>query len=248
MPDYNKCYMTIPQHILTYVIGAIIAGAVVFIFYHNFLISVILGLAIGSYLERMFADSTVRKRKRALRVQFRTFLESMTIATRAGGSPTHAITSALDDLRVSYRDDSDIVLEISNIIERYERGGIALTSLFNDFADRSGLEDIYTFASIYQVIEGKTSSISDILAETSQIIGDKIEIEQEIETAITSAKSENSMMLLMPIIIVLTMTFMGGELLESLFTTIEGRLSATVSLIIFAVSYSLSVKLTSIDV
>lgn len=248
MPIYYKCNMKPFAHILAYIICSLIASAVMYIFYHLILLSLILGFLLGVYLERMYAASTTKKRMRNLRLQFRTFLESMSVATRAGSTSVRALEVARDELKISYRPDSDIVLEIENIITRYHNGGIALSVLFNDFAERSGLEDIKSFASIYEVIEGKSYKISEILTETSEIIGDKIEIEQEIETTITSAKSETYMMLLMPIIIVLAMSFMGGELLEALFETMRGHLAATASLILFVVSYILAARASDINV
>ena len=83
---------------------------------------------------------------------------------------------------------------------------------------------------------------------TEEVIRDKVEIEQEIETTITSAKSETMVMLIMPIVIVVAMSSMGGGLLESLFTTLVGHICATVALIIFGISYVLAVKSSKIEV
>ena len=55
-------------------------------------------------------------------------------------------------------------------------------------------------------------------------------------------------MLIMPIIIVIAMSCMGSGLLDSLFTTAAGHFSATVALIIFAISYILAVKSSEIEV
>ena len=56
------------------------------------------------------------------------------------------------------------------------------------------------------------------------------------------------MMLIMPIIIVVMMSSMGGGLLDTLFTTMTGHLAATVALILFAVSYIIAVKASTIKV
>ena len=247
MTLYYKCNMTPLQHALAYIIGTLAASAVVYIFYHLLFPSVVIGALLGIYLEKMFAASTVRKRQRNLRLQFRTFLESMSVATRAGNTEIKAMESALDDLRISYRPDADIVVEIENILTSYKNGGIQLRTLFDDFADRSDLEDIRSFASIYNVIEGRNDRIGSVLADTSEIIGDKIEIEQEIETTITSAKSETTMMLILPIVIVLCMSLMGGELMSSLYSP-SGYLASTIELIIFIVSYVIAVRASQIDV
>ena len=105
-----------------------------------------------------------------------------------------------------------------------------------------------SFASIYEVIEGKSSRSSEILRQTQQVISDKMEIEAEIETMITSTKSEQTMMLIMPILIVGCMSLMGEGFMDVLYTTTAGRLVSTLVLVIFAAAFFLSEKLTSIKV
>lgn len=235
------------QHLAVYLASSAVAAVLVYLFYHILILSVVLGLLLGIYLEKMFADGVVSRRRRNLRLQFRTFLESMSVATRAGSTEVHAIESALNDLRVSYKPDADIVQEVEHILRSYKNGGIPLKYLFSDFAERSGLEDIRSFAAIYNVIEGKNDRIGDILTQTAEIIGDKIEIEQEIETTITGAKSETYMMLVLPILLVVAMSAMGGELMSSLFEFPRGTMAATAALVLFAVSYVIAVKVSDIN-
>lgn len=248
MPVYYKCNMKKYQHILMYILFSILVSVIAFLFYHLVLVSVLIGFAVGIYVEKMYAESTIKKRQKILRLQFKDFLESMSVAVRAGNVEIHALKSALKDLKLSYNSKADIVREVENIILQYEKGGIELKVLFEDFAERSDIEDIRSFATIYSVIEGKSDRFGDILMETETIIADKIEIEQEIETVITSAKSETTMMLIMPIIIVVAMSAMGGELLEALFTTSAGHLAATAALVIFGISFVLAVKCSDIEV
>jgi len=248
MTVYYKCNMTKMQHILAYIVSSALIGAIAYIFYYIVWAAVVIGLIGGFFLEKMYAQTTIQKRQAALRLQFRDFLESMAVAARAGNVEIKALHSALDDLTVSYNEKADIVLEVKNIIHQYEMGGIELKVLFRDFADRSGLEDIRNFAIIYAVIEGKNDRFGDIIVQTQEIIADKIEIEQEIMTTISSAKSETNMMLILPIIIVLMLPTMGGGLLDALFTTALGHLVATVCLIIFGSAYVIAVKVSKIEV
>ncbi len=247
MPVYTECNMKRYEHVLAYAAASALAAGVAWLFYRVVLVSAALGLLAGIYLERMYAQSTVKKRQKALRLQFKEFLSSMGVAARAGNVEVQALRSALKDLRLSYNAKADIVKEVENIILQYEKGGIELKLLFEDFAQRSGLEDVRSFAAIYAVIEGKSDRFEIILTETEQIIGDKLEIEQEIETTITSAKSETMMMLIMPIVIVAVMSGM-GKFFDSLFTTPSGRVAATVALLIFGLSFVLAVKSTDIEV
>lgn len=248
MPAYYICNMSRGQHILIYALVSLAAGIVVYLFYHLVPVSIAAGLIIGIFLEKMYADSTVKKRKKKLRLQFREFLESMAVAARAGNVELQAIKSAAMDLRLSYTEESDIVREIDNIIVQYEGGGIAIKDLFQDFAERSDLADIRNFANIYAVIEGKSDRFGEIVVQTRDIIGEKIEVEQEIETQIGSAKSETYTMLVMPIVMVIFLSAMGGDMMSALFTTFAGHAAATVALMLFVVSFIMAIKFTDIDV
>ena len=84
--------------------------------------------------------------------------------------------------------------------------------------------------------------------QTNDIIGEKIEVEQEIETGITAAKSETNVMLVMPIVIVIMLSAMGGGFMDALFTTAIGRIAATIALVLFVISFVLAKKFTNIDV
>lgn len=246
MPIYYKCNMTKLQHTVVYVIAGIALSCVAYLFYHMVPVSVIAGFLGAVFVEKMYADYTVAKRQRELRLQFKEFLESMSVAVGAGNVEIQAVRSALNDLKIAYNDKADMVVEVENILLQYEKGGKQLKYLFQDLADRSRLDDIQSFATIYSVIEGKSDRFGDILVQTQQIIGDKIEIEQEIQTVITSAKSETNMMVVMPIVIVVAMSGMGGGIMDALFESTLGHLVATLSLVIFVASYIYALKVTDI--
>lgn len=249
LPIYYKCNMTKANHIIFYLIFGVGLSVLCFLFYHVVWISILMGFIAAFPLEKIYAKSTIKKRQLALRLQFKDFLSSMSVAARAGNVEIKAIKSALNDLKLTYTDKADIVVEVENIVLQYEKGGIELKDLFEDFANRSDLEDIRSFATIFRVIDGKNDKFGDVVVQTEEIISEKIEIEQEIETTITSAKTEAITMLFMPVLIVVMMSFMGGGLMDKLFTTwFPGHLVATVALIIFGISFVLMIKSTDVKV
>ena len=147
-----------------------------------------------------------------------------------------------------FNEKADIVREIGLIVSDYERAGIPMKDGFRELGLRSEIDDIISFATIYATIDGKTSDFGYIISQTHEIIRDKMEITMEIETSITSAKSEAYMMLVLPLVIVVAMTSMGGGLIDSLFTTFVGRLSATFGVACTFASYIIATKATEIEV
>ena len=248
LPVYYRCNMTKSEHLLVYFVLAVLLSVMCYLFYHIIPLSMVIGFLAAIPGEKIYAKSTIKKRQSSLLLQFKDFLSSMSVAARAGNVEIKAIKSALEDLKMTYADDADIVIEVENIILQYEKGGVELKLLFDDFAERSDLEDVRNFASIFKAIDGKNDRFGDVVCQTEEIISEKIEIEMEIETVITSAKTETMTMLFMPILVVVVMTIMGGGIMDNLFTTLLGHLAATVALIIFGISFVLMVKSTDIKV
>lgn len=160
----------------------------------------------------------------------------------------NAVVDSLRELKMIFNSDSDIVREIGLIVTDYEQAGIPMSRGFEEFGERSGIDDVSSFAAIYKTIEGKTSDFGYIVSQTRDIIKDKAEITMEIETSITSAKSEAYMMLVLPLILVAAMSTMGSGFLDALFTTAIGRASATVGVICTFVSYVIAVRAAEIEV
>lgn len=242
--------MTKTQHILAYLVFAVLIGAVFFIYYRSIPMAILGGILLAVWQEKNYAKSVMRKRQSRLRLQFKEFLEiiSISVSGGRGASMENAIIGALRELQMIFHKDSDIVKEISLIVSDYKQAGIPMTDGFAELGERSEIDDIISFAAIYKTIEGKTSDFGYVIAQTRDIIKDKVEIKMEIETNITSAKSETYMMLVLPLLLIIMMSTMGSGFLDNLFTTAIGRVAATIGLICTLVSYVIAMKAVEINV
>jgi len=245
IPDYTVSPAKLPDHILAYLIGFIAAFAVVFIFYKIVIVSVIAGALFGVIFIFTSAQGKTKKRRSKLRVQFFDLLEAMSVAMRAGNPPLKALESAREDLSLIYAEDADIIIELDIIIARFNNA-VPLSEVFADFGRRSGLEDINSFASIYATIEGKSSRADEIVREIQQIIADKMEIEMEIDTMMTAAKSEVNIMLFMPLVILGIIGYAGAGFMDAIYTTQIGRIVSTIGLIVFIISFIMARKFSSV--
>ena len=247
---YYEDNMTRAQHLAAYLIFAAAIGVILYIYYHLFLLSLLGGLALSWLQEKNYAKSVQRKRKNQLRLQFKEFLEIISISISGGSarSMENAIMDSVHDLEMLYNEKADIVREIRLIVSDYQSAGIPMSRGFQELGERSEIDDIVSFATIYATVEGKTSDLGYIISQTHDVIKDKVEITMEIETGITSAKSEAYMMLVLPLVLIVVMSSMGSDFLGSLFTTAIGRLAATVGVICTFVSYIIAVRATEIEV
>lgn len=246
-PDYQESPCTVFDHVLAFLIGAAAGFAVLFIFYKLVPLSLAGGAIVGIVNIIASERSAMRKRLTRLRVQFFDMLEAMSVAMRAGNPPLKALESARKDLAMIYAEGSDILRELDVIMQRFHNA-IPLSEAFSDFAQRSGLEDAASFASIYATIEGKSSRADEIVRETQQIISDKMEIEMEIDTLMTAAKSEVNIMLFLPLVILAVIGYAGAGFMDAIYTTPLGRLVATGGLAVFIVSFFMARKFSNVQI
>lgn len=246
-PDYTKTPRSLLEHIGAFLIGFVAGFAVLFVYYKIIPLALIAGIIVGVVYIFVAAQSATRKRLLKLRTQFYDMLEAMSVAMRAGNPVLKALESAREDLTLIYSETSDIIIEMDIIIAKFHNA-VPLSEAFSDFANRSGLEDVASFASIYATIEGKSSRADEIIRETQQIIGEKMAIEMEIETMMTAAKTEANVMQVMPLVILLAIGYVGGGFMDAIYTEPLGRVVATVGLVTFIVSFIMSRKISNIQV
>lgn len=243
--DYSVSADTGVENAAAWMIGFVAGFAVFFIFYKIIPLAIVGGAIIGTANIFLSEKRHIEKRKMKLRTQFYDLLEAMSVSMRAGNPPYKALISAREDLKLLYAPQSDIIRELDLIIGRFDNG-VPLSAAFSDFAKRSGLEDIESFASIYATIEGKSSKANEIIRETQEIITDKMSIEMEIDTMMTAAKSEANIMLFMPLGILLILGYMGKGFMDAIYTTAIGRLVATFGFFMFIVSFILTQKFSNV--
>jgi len=244
-PDYKKSQSAIIDHVVAFLIGFAAGFFVLFIFYSLILLSLTGGVVLGAANILISMHTSMKKRLVKLRTQFFDLLEAMSVAMRAGNPMLHSLQSAREDLILIYPENSDIVAELDIIIGKFNNA-VPLSESFSDLAERSGLEDISSFASIYATIEGKSGRADEIVRETQQIIADKMEIEMEIDTLMTAAKSEVNIMLLMPLIILGVIGYAGAGFMDAIYTTGAGRIVSTGGLIVFILSFIMARKFSNV--
>ena len=84
--------------------------------------------------------------------------------------------------------------------------------MLNDFATRSGIDDIRSFAGVLEVSTDLGGNIAQVIRETRDMISDKIEIEMEIQTMVTGQKNQLNVLAIMPLVMsLLTRSFNTGD-------------------------------------
>ena len=254
LPAYNyKVYHMKPLEKALYFLAAFVVGAAVgYLFYGgigvdefgnpttltwilNFFFCWVAGFVAGRCFVPIRRKAIIAKRQRMLKNQFRDMLEAISTSISAGNNVTDAFRSAYEDLKIQYEEDAFILKELEIILSGMNNN-VDLVDLLQDFGARSGCEDIASFANVFKICYEKGGNIKETIRTTHDILSDKMEITEDIETIVTSNKTEQKIMVAMPIALIGVIKMMSPEFAAN-YTTLSGVISTTVAVILFVAAY-----------
>lgn len=241
--DYAVLHVSQARKVMWFILGSVVCAAVLWIFYERWYVSLIAGIAGGAAFVPIHSRSVIEKRKKNLMLQFKEMLEAISTSLGAGKNVTDAFIMVKEDLQIQFPEDADIIEEV-NIINKGIQNSYRIEDLLYDFADRSGIEDVQNFATVFGTCYEKGGNIKEVIKNTVEIINDKLEIGMEIETMVAGQKNEQNIMLVMPVFFVAMLKSMGGDLID--LNSGLGVAGVTAALIIFIIAYFVGRKILRI--
>lgn len=243
--DYHVYHMTRVDYLIAWLIGFALGAVVAFAFFRN-LILTLAGAIVCALLAPPYYNSFRKNgRLKQLRSQFKDLLESLTASYSAGKNTPGAFADARDDMISIYGEDADIVKELQIICSGLANN-INIEVLLIDFANRSELDDVMSFANVFEVCNRQGGDLKRVVSDTREIINDKIEIEMEIETMLSGNKNELNIMMIMPVIVVLSLSSMGTMTIVS--NSPVNLLVKVICLGIFGAAYLIGRKIVDIKI
>lgn len=210
----------------------------------NIMIPTIVGLIAGKMFLPMREKQIIERRRKNLRDQFRNMLEGLVTSLGAGNNVPDSFSAVYEDLKIQYESDAYIIKELEIILEGI-RHNVPVENIIMDFGERSGIDDIKTFANVFNISYRKGGNIKDVIRNTHSIISEKIEIAEDIETTVTSGKLDQKIMLVMPIALISIIKFMSPEFAAN-FATPAGIASTTIAVACFVGAYFLGKSMLDI--
>lgn len=210
----------------------------------NLIVFGLVGAIAAKVVMPMRRNSKLNKRKIVVTKQFRSFLDALATSLSSGMNMTESLSNALNDLINQYTEHSYIVAEVKEMIAGINNN-IQLEDMLADFARRSEIVDIDNFAKVFAICYRAGGNMKEIVRRTSSIITEKIEITEEIETAITSNKTQFNAMMIIPVLLVTMMRLMSSEFSKS-FGTPVGVVAMTVAIGIFYGAYRFGQKIMDV--
>ncbi len=260
--NYKVYHMSVKEKVI-YALAAFVVGAAVgYLFYGGigvddygspttvtYVLDILIPGLTGILCAKLFIPirkkQIINKNTKKITRQFRDMLAGLSTALGTGANVIDSFISVREDLKIQY--DGEFIIDELNVIIEGTNNNIRIEDLIYDFGLRSGVEDIKDFSEVFKITYRKGGNFKDIIKSTNEILGDKIEINEDIETTLSGNKMEQKLMIAMPIALVALIKMMSSDFAAN-FVTPAGIIATTVAIAIFVASYFLAKKLLDIKV
>lgn len=195
----------------------------------------------------LIRKTLVEKRRQLLLDQFKEALSTLSSFLSAGYSTENAFRVSVQELKHMYSEDALIVREFVHFTKGMDLNK-PLEDMLSDFAYRSGLDDVSNFAEIFIAAKKNGGNLVQIIAHTSGIIRDKVQIMEDIKTLNASKQYEQKVMNLIPFVIIIYMNLSSPDFFMTLYTQTLGRVTMTVCLLLYCLAVYLANRIMDIEV
>ena len=145
-----------------------------------------------------------------------------------------------------HNEDASIIKELAIILDG-NNNNIEIEKSLLDMGIRSGIADIVSFSNVFETCYRKGGDIKDVIKNTQQIINEKMEVQMDIETIVTSSKNEENVMTVLPIGLIALIKMMSSEFSAN-FVTPVGIISTTIAIAMFIIARKVGQKILDIKI
>ena len=175
--DYAHYHFT-GKEIMKYLLQAfMLCAAVDYLFYKSIWVLLLMSPLAMGYLKWQ-QNRLIRERRKKLNYQFKDALTSLSVAVQAGYSVESAVNACARDLERLYGRGTDVVEEF-RYIESQQHVSVPLEELFLDLGERSQVEDIENFASVFYTAKRTGGDMNKVIQKVTRMLGDKIDVKRD---------------------------------------------------------------------
>ena len=233
--DCHNCRWKRGELLISCILSAALVLFLAYFFYRSLWAIPVLS-PIGVFFFGSICRKKQEKEKEELAAQFRECILAVSTSLQAGYSAENAFVECIKDMRLMYGEESLICSEL----EQIRRGlniNISLEELLQDFAGRSGCEEINEFAQIFSLAKRSGGNMSEIIRTSATLIGGRIELRQELRSLLAGRRMELNIMKVMPFGISLYISFSTPGYFDPLYHNAFGVAVMTGCLAVYLAAY-----------
>ena len=246
-PRYDDYHMTVKEKIFYAMFAAVVIFILCHICYRSYLFSILV-CPLGVFYPSMRKRQIIRNRKKELNMQFKDMLYSLSSSLTAGSSVEKAFRQLPSDLSLLYPDSNTSIIREARLIALKLEMNESAESALNSFAERSGIDDIMNFADVFQISKRAGANIVEVIRNTTNIINDRIEIEQEIDTMLAERRFEQKVLYILPPAMITLLSLAAADYMEPVFSTFAGYVVMSAAVVLIGLAYFISAKINNISI
>lgn len=246
LTDYQTYTFCWKEKIMYAFAAYIVAFIFLYLFYQNLILSAVMSLVGVFFYLKVKRKKLCQVRKKTLNVQFQDAMDAMISALATGYSAPMSIIQARKDLSMLY-DNNSLIMQELTYMENRLADNFRIEELFLDWGRRSGVQEILTFAQVFETAQQSGGNLVNIMRQTSTNIHANIEIMREIDVLIAGKKMENNCMLVVPLGIIVYMLLFSPGFLDPLYHNLFGYLFMTGALALYLTAFFLAQNIMKIE-
>ena len=234
------------EYLLALAKGILLIGIISYLFYGTWICTILFSPYLIWYI-KSWEKQLVKKKQSKFRLQFKEAIQSLSAALNVGYSVENAMRETIKDLKGIYKKDDMILREFSYMIRQLQMN-VSVETVLQDFAGRSGDEDVQTFVTVFNMAKRSGGDTMEIIRNAVRQMGEKIDVEREITTLVSGKKLELKIMTMIPLGMVLYMKISFPEFLDVLYGNLVGVIIMSICLLVYLVAYEMGRRIVEIEV
>lgn len=244
--SYDTYQFTVKEYLWYGIQGIGILATISYVFYRS--VWAFLLFLPGLYFFYQYKrKQLLKKQKEKISLEFREMMQTVITGLQAGYSIENAFIRSYQEMVMLYGDQSGITKELFYITKAL-RNNQNLETLLVDLANRTHNEDIQDFSEVFVIAKRSGGDMIGILKNTVNIISDKMEVKREILTLISAKQFEQSIMNVIPFLIILYVDMTSPGFFDGLYHNPVGVIIMTILLGVYLFAYLLAKKIIDIRV
>lgn len=226
--------------------GFIKSGIVLYLFYRSAVIVVLFAAFYGIYSIPLERKKRMAKWRWRINLEFKEVMLGIAASLNAGYSIENAFEESIKDLRILYGDGSELAGEIEQMVCKI-RLNQPIEKILMEFAEYTKVDDIYSFAEVFQTAKKTGGDLIEIARSTASRISSRIEVKREIKTLLAGKSMEGKIMNYIPLGIIAYFWICSPGFLDCLYIS-SGRIVMSILLAIYILAFKWNERIMDIEV
>lgn len=236
------------QYIKMFIPIGIIAFLFSLLFFRS-LLTAILVTALSSFYPYIMIQNRKKVTKKLLNYQLRDALNSISTSLKAGVSLNNALIRTTSDLEKIYIDEKHVpILDEFRVIKYELELMLPIEDVLSNFSQRADLEDVSDFVNVTLITRRQGGNLNEVIQRVTEIIGDRISVEHEINTMVAGKKLEAKILTFLPVVLVILITSLSPDYMSPMYDSTLGKILMIIASLLLVLNYFVGKKIIDIEV